>query len=178
MAEACPSWKLTPAMTLKPEGSVFETLSPKTLLTPRRMDLAVKWRLFRHLSGGSDKDAERVYRWHVNERVGGRIRAGLPTDMWKCTVDDYVEASRDLFSSMQRHGYDGNQPIPLDLSGELLGGAHRLACALALNTPFVTVTRTNRTVWAPPWHYAWFEEHDMPQRDLKRLRDDWGLMRW
>ena len=172
------SWKLTPAETPKQADSAFEILPPKQLLTPRRMDLAVKWRYFRHLSGGSDPEAEGVYCWHIIERVGSRMKNGLPTDAWKVTISDYIRAAQALHSSMQSNGYDSRQPIPLDMNGELFGGAHRVACALALNLPFVSVLRMNKQVWAPPWNEAWFEDHGMSQKELKRLRDDWELMRW
>lgn len=141
------------------------------------MDLAVKWRFFTNLSGGADLEAEESYRWHIQERIGPRMQLGLSTDVWKVSLDDYVKSAKNLYRSMRLGGYDPRQPIPLDEDGELLGGAHRLACAIALNIPFISASHLSRKVWAPPWHYAWFEEHGMPRTWLKRLRDDWELMR-
>lgn len=142
------------------------------------MDLAVKWRFFRHLSGNNDPDSERVYRWHIEERSGARMRAGLATDQWKRTLDDYVIAAGALLTSMRLQGFRPQEAIPVDPAGKLLGGAHRLACALALNIPLVSVVQHERMAWAPPWHREWFIDHGMPQADFKRMCEDWELMHW
>lgn len=142
------------------------------------MDLAVKWRFFRHLLGGHDKDAERLYLWHIEQRSGPRMQLGITTDQWKRTLEDYVRSAEDLVASMRRHGFLPHGAIPLDENGELLGGAHRLACAIALCLPHVSVMRLPRHVWAPPWHREWFIEHGINAKDLLRLDDDWELMRW
>jgi len=144
----------------------------------RRADVAVKWRFFRHLLGGSDNEAERVYRWHINERIGPRMRAGLPTDQWKTTTDDYVDSAKALLKSMQEFGFVAQGAIPIDRAGELLGGAHRLACAVALDMPFVRVLQRCTDVWAPPWHRGWFIEHGMGSVDLAQMDADWKMMHW
>lgn len=140
--------------------------------------MAVKYRFFRHLLGGNDQDAERVYRWHIEERVGPAIRAGQPMDRWKTSIDDYVESAKSLLGSMRDRGFVAQGAIPIDRNGELLGGAHRLACAISLGLPFISVDHRNQDVWAPPWHRGWFIEHGIGSRDLKRLDEDWELMRW
>lgn len=130
-----------------------------------------------HLLGSnSDPDAERIYRWHIEERSGPRMRAGLATDSWKCTVDDYVEASYDLLASMRTNGFYAGESIPLDPNGELLNGAHRLACAMALGFPQVPVIELPKVAWAPPWHREWFVEHGMPEQDLQELDNDWEFL--
>jgi hypothetical protein len=105
------------------------------------------------------------------------MQLGLATDRWKRTVEDYLRAARDLFASMQRHGFLPQGAIPIDPQGELLGGAHRLACALALNIPLVSAVKLPHMVWAPPWHREWFVEHGMTREDLQRLDADWDFMR-
>ena len=155
-------------------GSV--SLHPRRLLTPRRLDLAVKWRFFRHLLGGADPDSERVYRWHIRKRSETRMQIGLPTDQWKRSVDDYVIAAASLFASMQTNGFNITEPIPIDPVGELLGGAHRLACARALDVN-VHAQMWNYTAWAPAWDYAWFADNGMTGPDLIRLLADWVEMR-
>lgn len=142
------------------------------------MDLAVKWRFFRRLLGGNDPEAERVYRWHIEKRSGPRMHLGLATDQWKSSVDDYVIAARKLCDSMRAYGFQPDGAIPVDPNRELLGGAHRLACAIALSIPWVSVVELPRMVWAPPWHLEWFVEHGMTSSDLKRLEQDWELLHW
>lgn len=109
--------------------------------------------------------------------MGPRIRAGVATDQWKVCVNDYVNSARFLFLSMSRSGFDPSCAIPVDTGGELLGGAHRLACAIAVDLPEVPVVRLDKVVWAPPWGEAWFEDHGMTPAGMQRLREDWEIMR-
>ena len=90
-------------------------------------------------------------------------------------MDDYVHSASKLLSSVAEHGV--LHPIPIDLSGELLDGSHRVASALALGLGVVPVSHKQRSVWAPPWNEAWFIGHDMDVNDLERLRSDWRRMR-
>ena len=94
--------------------------------------------------------------------------AGLPTDTVKRDLDDYVHSAIDLFRSMADRGYDPAFPIPIDVNRELLGGAHRLACALVLGYN-VPVVQENCFAHAPPWGREWFEglaEFDRLEREF------------
>ena len=104
------------------------------------------------------------------------MQIGLPTDQWKRSVDDYVIAAASLFASMQTNGFNITEPIPIDPVGELLGGAHRLACAQALDVT-VHAQMWNYTAWAPAWDYTWFADNGMTGPDLIRLLADWVEMR-
>jgi hypothetical protein len=142
------------------------------------MDLAVKWRFFRALlCGGGDADSERVYRWHIEERSGARLRHGITTDRWKRTLDDYVEAAKSLVSSMSGNGFLPYWAVPIDADGELLDGSHRVACALACELPAVYVDPQPRKVWAPAWGIDWFKACGMPKDDMDRMLAHWELMR-
>jgi hypothetical protein len=148
-------------------------LPTKAFVTERRYDLAVKWRLFRHLlHGGDDPDAENLYRWHIEKRSGTRMRAGLATDQWKKTLDDYVASARALFESMREDGFRLSGAVPVDPAGELLDGSHRVACALALGVEMIPAKREARHAWAPPWGYEWFVANGMGYDDLARLCRD------
>jgi len=147
-------------------------LPTKACVSPRRYDLAVKARFFRSVLGGNDPDAERVYRWHIETRSGARMRAGLATDGWKKSVDDYVRSARMLYDSMRCHGFPLLGTVPIDPAGELLDGAHRVACALALGIETVPVKREARHAWAPGWGYEWFVAAGMGHDDLERLCRD------
>ena len=104
------------------------------------------------------------------------MQAGLATDQWKRTEDDYVNSATDLLHSMQQFGFLQSEPIPIDINGELFGGAHRLACAIALQIKLVPVVTIQHAVWAPPWNEAWFVEHGIAPSDLKQIRDDFELL--
>jgi hypothetical protein len=135
----------------------------------------VKYRFFVHLLGGDDPQAEQVYRWHIEERSGPRMKAGLTTDKWKQTLDDYVEAAKLLIVSMMHQGFSPYYAVPVDPAGELLDGAHRVACAVALGIKEIDVERHARRVWAPAWDAEWFKAHGVA--DFDRLMADWERMK-
>lgn len=136
----------------------------------------MKKRFFSHLHGGGDPDSEHVYRWHIEKRSGARMRAGLSTDRWKTCLDDYVASARGLFESIREDGFQLSGAIPIDPLGELLGGSHRVACALALGIETVPVMHGDRDAWAPAWGYDWFVANGMGHDDLARLCRDWQEM--
>ena len=134
----------------------------------------MKWRFFRHLQSGGDADDCALYRWHIERRSGVRIRAGVATDGWKRSIDEYVTSATALFKSMDRFGFLGS--VPVDPDGELLDGSHRVACAVALGMPDIPVAPMSRKVWAPAWDYDWFKAR-MTQDGLDRVMADWAAMR-
>jgi len=104
------------------------------------------------------------------------MRAGLATDQWKQSLDDYVASAQALLWSMRERGFDPGRPVPIDLDGELLDGSHRVACALALGIADVPVERRSTLAWAPAWGEAWFVAHGMIGADLERLRRDYAAI--
>ena len=53
-----------------------------------------------------------------------------------------------------------------------MGGAHRVACALALGEN-VWATESERLAWAPSWDAAWFRQHCMPEGEVEGLIADY-----
>lgn len=152
------------------EPQTVHLIKPGALLSPRRLDIAVKWRFFKSLQE-NDTDAERMYRWHIAQRQ----QSGL-VDAEKLrgehTLDFYVDAAIALFRSMEEAGFDLEHPIPVDPDMELLGGAHRLACALVLGED-VYIEPMAQNVWAPAWDLAWFGNAGLGEEDLHRVLSDW-----
>lgn len=137
--------------------------------------MAVKHRFFLHLLGGDDPEASEIYDWHIWQRSGHRMIAGLRTDVIKRNVADYRLCASDLLRSMER-GYDQAHPIPIDPDGELLNGSHRIACAIALGIKGVPVELHTRPAWAPAWDAAWFLAHGMRLDEVTRLETRLRLM--
>lgn len=140
---------------------------PRTLLSARRLDIAVKWRFFVHLATGNDPDSLRVYCWHIQGRTGG-----IEPGSWKVCVNDYVAGAGELYRSMRAAGFDPAHPIPLAHDLRLAGGAHRLACALSLGLEvFVEYREPNRRPGVP-WDISWFENRGLGEDDLARICAD------
>ena len=145
---------------------MIETVDPGTLLTPRRLDFAIKWRFFRHLMAGGDPDAERVYRWHIERRT-----RGLEPRSWKVTVNDYVRAAADLLEHVRRRGFDPARPVRLGNNGLLIDGAHRVSLGLAVPC-FIHVRREAEPGHSAPWDEAWLKSDGIAPADLARVLQD------
>lgn len=143
-------------------------MKPWKLLTPERLDFAVKYRFFLHLLRGGDQDSERVYRWHIYMRTGG-------IEGEKSSVDDYVDACHVLLSSVQKNGFLSEYPALLDPNGRLYDGAHRVSLALAMRRPLY-VAREGE-IAKRTWGFDWFSDQGMSRGDLLRVVDDWCRLR-
>lgn len=145
---------------------------PQQLFTDERLDIAVKWRFFHHLKNGGDPDSERVYRWHIHHRTGGREPR---SSKWKQSVDDYVYACKNLLESMQIAGFHKRWPLEYGRNGRLRDGAHRLACSLLLEeTCFVQVINLDGNAI---WGKDWFVRHGISRGDLERIEADFECLR-
>lgn len=90
---------------------------------------------------------------------------------------DYLAAAQALYASMAQWGFQSAFPVPVDPDGELLGGAHRVACALALDIGEIHVIREDRKVWAPAWDEQWFIDNGLVGPYLERVRQDFARLR-
>lgn len=98
------------------------------------------------------------------------MAAGIATDQNKMDLADYRRAATRLFDDMIAYGFRHEGAVPVDRDGELLGGAHRVACALALGLSSVAVLQhRDKHAWAPSWGKQWFADHGMPEPDVKKL---------
>ncbi len=138
---------------------------------PRRLDIAIKARFFKHLLDGGDPGAETVYRRHILGRTGG-VEPGSK----KRSVEAYVSASEYLFESMLEHGFNAECPIAVCKTPRLRNGAHRIACSLVLGLGICRVV-SEKPGRSPPWGRNELLSCgmgagavDRAERDLKELR--------
>jgi len=141
------------------------------LLTPERLDIAVKWRFFRHLLKGNDPDSERIYRWHIEKRTGGRE----PRSDWKHSIEDYITGSKALLENMLKVGFNPDFPLEYGQNGRLRSGAHRLACSLllGLDVYYITVAADANAIWG----ITWFVHRGIAFEDLQRIKADWERLK-
>lgn len=100
------------------------------------------------------------------------MAAGLPTDKWKLSLDDYVASAISLCNSMESCGFLDEGAVPVDLDGELLQGAHRVACALAIRIESIPIIEEYRRAWAPAWDLDFLAARGMSAGDLNRVAAD------
>ena len=145
-------------------------IAPRKLLVPERLDIAVKWRFFRYLRKGIDPDSERIYRWHIEKRTGGREPRG-----WKRSIEDYVMVCKALLEDMLKVGFNPDFPLEYGENGRLRDGAHRLACSLLLGLDVYRIVMPingNMT-----WGEDWFVRHRIPPEDLQSIKADWEWLK-
>ena len=103
--------------------------------------------------------------------------SGMTTDGWKENVEHWILGAKELCDSMYKNGFLPQHAIPIDEDGELLNGAHRVACAIAYSLPAIYTWQVDKKAWAPAWDYKWFKDNGCPSKDLKRIDSDWRRYR-
>lgn len=151
-------------------ASILSRADLKAIIAQRRLDIAIKTRFFRHLHHGGDPDSDRIYRWHIQTRTGGRERRS-----WKTCIDDYVEASGALVANMALSGFDINQPVSICRMGRLKDGAHRIAAALLFGCP-IYWTQDNVIGHARPWDESFMKQKGVRPEDLARIVSDYARL--
>jgi len=137
---------------------------------PQRLDLVCKYALFCDLlNEKNDEFVLTLYKEHILKRTEGRE----PRDRFnkkakhKRSIDDYVEVARELFYSMKANGFDENYAVPYTNEGLLLNGAHRIACAAALNVDIVTTVVYDKKQTRKPWGLDWFQNNQFTQEQIQ-----------
>lgn len=137
-----------------------------------RLDIAAKFLFVRHhlqLSEENEIDIKDLYRRHIFLRTNGRE----PEAFSKRSVKDYERDFVVLVESMKANGFREDAAIPVDRNGRILGGAHRLATALALGLDTVPVVRIGAPWVGLDWGMAWFLKHGFKPPVLNRLLYCW-----
>lgn len=133
----------------------------EALLHPSRLDVVVKYLLFRSLLTQDEPRVLALYERHIARRTGG-------FEDGKRTVSDYVSAARDLLGRLQSHGFDAATPVRIGgRNGLPLDGAHRIGACLALG--FDVVVEIVDEGWGATWGDDWFRSHGFPPDDVDLL---------
>ena len=99
-----------------------------------RFDLVFKFALAKAWAEGDAatiREAEEAYLEMVRSRNGFWEEVPL-----RDKPEDFIGAFRKTAANIREHGYDMTKPpIPVDENGEVLDGAHRIACCAAYGKP-------------------------------------------
>src|SRR5690606_22869506 len=120
------------------ERHAVRVCPPADLLSPDRLDVMAKLIYARARRAGVATDWSRsVYREHLRVWNGFREEDGSG----KRGFAAYREAFDRLLDAFARGGFDPSLGlVPASRNGVILDGAHRLAAALAFDTPVPTVS--------------------------------------
>ncbi len=121
-----------------PEDDISITkIRANYLLTWNRLDLAFKL-FYLEFKNSLHSLANSVYQWDIQSQSLGEF-SEFGNDK-KNTLSDYVDIFETTFKNIKEIGFNANESIiPLSRDGSIYNGAHRTACAIALNKEVVTI---------------------------------------
>lgn len=137
-----------------------------------RLDVYLKKLYFDFLQdkhrGALGRKIQENYKLHIFHRTRGvEPKDYQGQDINKNSITDYRTSCSVMLQDMRKNGYNPKFPIPLNYKGELLNGAHRLACAksLGLEPFFLRV----ENVLAPVWDEKWFLINGYSEKFISHL---------
>ena len=72
---------------------------------------------------------------------------------------------QELITSFNNKGADSNSPLLVNKDLHIVDGAHRLACALYFNEPFITI-KINKKLDFSPYGINWFKSNNFSTKEL------------
>lgn len=150
---------------------------PRSLLRANRMDVAIRYLYAKELLQGIE-NGEGCHLYEkffetvgAKEPVSNKIFAYFSDYEQKEGIDAYKTAFQKLIFSMKEHGFEKEYFIPLDKHGELVNGAHRVAAAMALDTPVWVVDFPLFEGFHYDFSYAWLEDNGFDQRERMKIKE-------
>lgn len=140
-----------------------EIISPKTLLTANRLDLACKLYYIDCLERNANMAfAGELYQAHLEAFSNGAfVEPGQNT---KNSVQDYHESFRRLIRDMREHGFDAEKSvIPVGEDGTILDGSHRTAIAIYYDIPLTIIRIPEQSC---RYDYSYFRRKGLQEKYL------------
>lgn len=153
---------------------VVEVLSPIKLFFHDRLDLVCKYLLFKEFEKDVvDQDILELYKKHILKRSGGveGDDPHIPNQDRKLSVDDYVNAAKQLYKSMKETGFNKEYPVPYYNIG-LENGAHRVSCAMALGINIYAIKVIPRKI--KNWDERWFSKKGFSAEEIELLKREYA----
>ncbi len=131
-------------------------MEPNQLLTAKRFDVIAKYLYVRYKNMGLHSNwADLLYREHIRV-FNGCVEADGSE---KYGADSFVSAFDSVIESIKQDGFSPEKPpIPIDIDGVILDGAHRLAACLYYKSP-LSVEKMMDV--APEYNYKYFIERGL-----------------
>lgn len=114
-----------------PLGKEF-WIDPIDLLTNSRLDVIVKYLYAKSILTGDNLElVKRCYLEHI--RGWNNFYEGEPL---KIGTDTFLNSFENLIKNLKKNGYkEFASPVPIDTTGQIINGSHRVGACLALNIP-------------------------------------------
>ena len=139
----------------------INTLSPESLLTHNRFDLAFKLYYLDGLTN-DDEFSKRIYKEHISAFTFGGFTE--PGNKNKNSIENFEVSFKDTYENIKVNGFDrSNTLVPLSQCGIIVNGAHRVACAIHLNQK---VSCVSLAVEEQVYDYKFFYSRNVPTEML------------
>ncbi|MDC0506276.1 hypothetical protein OAN96_01640, partial [Candidatus Gracilibacteria bacterium] len=123
-----------------------------------RLDVFVKILYIKaFLEGENYEYFKKLYIDHIRIYNGGK-------EEHKNNYKDFLDDFHTLIKSFTEKGFDHDFPIPLNSKGELLNGAHRLACCIYFGIK--PVYKKSPSDISINWGLKWFQSNGFKQKDI------------
>lgn len=107
-------------------------MDPAMLVSSRRIDIIVRFLLFRDFMSGVENKAHlSLYSRYVFSRTGGYEPSRYYSDEGKDSVAEFIERGKALCESIKKEGFRPYKFIPVEQGNRPCDGLHRIAAALA-----------------------------------------------
>ena len=146
----------------------LKEMNAKLLVTYRRIDICVRYLLFRDfVNGVENRKHVSLYSRYVLARGGGKEAEAFHSGKGKNSIMEFIEQGRLLCKNMEEEGFQKEHFVPLGLRNRPYDGLHRIAAAMVLN----------EKVWVHEYHdrpmvevtIDWFAENGFTQEDRIRI---------
>jgi hypothetical protein len=106
-----------------------------------------------------------------NDNIGISLYQKMQENRGGSAYENPWKIFKDLIINIKDNGFDISQPILVNKEMHIVDGAHRLACALYFNEPFIPV-KINKKLSHSLYGISWFTSHDFNSSELAIIEDN------
>ncbi|MCM1062947.1 MAG: hypothetical protein NC420_00515 [Eubacterium sp.] len=143
-------------------------VDPKNVLTSGRLDIIARYYLFKDIAYNKENSAHKsLYCRTIMTRTGAIEPKEFFSTNDKEGIERHIEVAKELSESIKKKGFDKKEYIPIGEDFGIYNGAHRLACAMALDEDVWVRICGDHGV--KDMDFSWFDENGFSNDDKIRL---------
>lgn len=143
-------------------------ISAKSLVSSRRIDVAIRYLLFKDFANGYENAANlSLFRRYTMLRTGGVEENLFHSTTIKKSINDYIDEGRALCESIKINGFKSDGFIPVNEKNETLDGLHRIAAAIVMDED-VYIHKYEGLTWSHV-RFSFFDQEGFGFEDKVRI---------
>lgn len=149
-------------------GNYIEKIDPSLLLSSDRIDVIVRYLLFKDFMNEIDnKEHLSLFYRFTMARTGGNEFVSYFSGSAKSSAEEFIQKGKELCKSIKEDGFAPRYFIPLGNNRKPYDGLHRMAAALAAGEKIYVKDYSDRD--ALDCNLKWFEEQGFSVEDRIRI---------